>query len=66
MGITITAMSKEARHRLIETLAAWQKFHNVIEVPSEVYAAFYWYFRYSGLTDVEGSREIVVERKPNA
>jgi hypothetical protein len=58
VSVTVTAMSIEARDRLIETLAAWQKFHGVTDVPSEVYGAFYWYFRYSGLAGLAGTREI--------
>jgi len=61
--ITITSMRPEARDRLDETLATWQKFHGVTDVPGEVYRAFYWYFRYSGLAG-EGSIETTIGSEP--
>jgi hypothetical protein len=64
VSVTITTMSPEARDRLIETLAAWQKFTGATDVPSEVYRAFYWYFRYSGLAGGEGSIETTLGREP--
>jgi len=49
MNIFLTCIATEQRELLEEICDAYSKFKNVKDLPDNIYGAFYWLTRYSGL-----------------
>lgn len=49
MKITLCCIKPEVRELLDDVSEAYSKFRRIDELPENVYGAFYWLMRYSGL-----------------
>jgi len=65
--ITLCCIKPEARELLNDACEAYCKFKGIADLPENVYGAFYWLMRYSGLVtrapaEHSGSAETVVQQ----
>lgn len=69
--IKLCCIEPEARELLDEVCDAYCEFKGVEELPENVYGAFYWLMRYSGLVarapaGYSGSRETIIQQTNGA